>query len=298
LSSGGDDVDHNQDIFVLLTNPAVMIESLGHRANWNMGFDGPSPETVHVTVGELKDPRTMRATVRDRLVNQLGFTPADFTAILAQDPLANSATAIDPARFSRTRWSVPYEPPVTTPACAANGNCPCLSFTKYVTNDVLAEQTTETQSQYTTSLLTHVNLLDLTSGDNFTFTTTSTATSRQSSTNSAATTITCPSPSYTGSVNMDIYWDTLYHSFMYAQNHDPIVHRGRVLDENGQPLRQEEVAFTFNGTTRYTITDNDGRYRFTGALAEPVRATGQLVIRKTKKTVPLATPSEMRIQTQ
>ena len=297
LSSGSDDVDHNQDVFVLLINPAVVIESLEHRAIWNMGFDGPSPVTAHVTVGELRDPRKMRRSVFDTLVNGHGLTTTDFNTMLAQDPFSNGSTAIDPARFARTRWTVPYEPPVTTPTCAANGNCPCLSFTKQVTNDLLREQTTTSQSQYTTSLSTHVDFLDLTSGDNFTFTTTSSASSRQGSTSSAETTITCPSPTYTGSIDIDIYWDTLYRSFMYAQNHDGIAHRGRALDENGEPLRQEEIALTFDGATHYTITDNEGRYRFTGAPTEASHQTGQLVIRKMKKTVPLSTPSEVRIQT-
>jgi hypothetical protein len=285
----GDGIDHGNDIFVLLLNPAVVVQSLGAGSNWNMGLAGASAITLNVAASELRNPATMPAGVAAEFQRR-GFTAADFLTILAQDPFAAGATTVDPARFARTRWTLSYRPPTTTGAC--------LLASPFITNDLLQEHVLQTQAEYSVGLATHIPLLRLTSQDQFTFTSTNTQATRRGSGNRAQTTIPCPSQNYTGPVLMDIYWDTLYSSFLFATNTDPILQAGVVIGANGDPLRNEEVVLHIGGETRYTVTDNEGRYQFAapGGSQDNAGATGLLLVRNTRTSVTTGENSRVRIE--
>lgn len=287
-----DGIDHGQDLFILLLNPVVLVQSLGRltSVDWNLGIGGPSALTLPVSVSELRNPNTMPAPVAAEFQRR-GFTAADFQSILALNPFANGGTTIDPARYARTTESMPYRAPVLGGSCTVT--------TKRISNDLLREHTASSTMSYTTSLLTRIELLRLSQQDSFTFTSSSSMSSRAGSSSSAFAVIPCPSPAFTGSPLMDVYWDTVYQSFLFAPNNDPIAHEGRILDQSGRPVAHEEVALTIDGETHYTVTDNDGRYVF-AAPASEIRSgserTGRLVTRTTRETVNLRTPSTVRMQ--
>jgi len=65
-----------------------------------------------VRVGGLKNPSPMPPGLKQQLT-AAGLTAADYAAILAVDPFASGATAIDPNRFLPTTFSFPYNPPLT-----------------------------------------------------------------------------------------------------------------------------------------------------------------------------------------
>ena len=103
----GDGIDHGQDMFLLLLNPAIVVESLGRNSNWNFGYSGPSALLYKVYVSWLRnEQRSMPDPVKDFPMNQYHFKQADFQTILAQDPFAEGSGTIDPARFARTRWTL------------------------------------------------------------------------------------------------------------------------------------------------------------------------------------------------
>jgi hypothetical protein len=295
LDGGGDGINHDRDLFILMLNPAILVESAGSRAHWNFGIDGPSILTLQVSAGELKNPALMPSPVAEEF-SRRGFTSNDFGTILRQDPLATSSGPIDTGRYARTRWSVPYRAPGTAATCAST-NCTCAAFTKFISNDLMTEHTTTVQSEYTTATTTHVDLLRLTDNASFTFTSSSSQSSTSSSSNSAQTTISCPSPAYAGSPLIDIYWDTVYNSFVFAPNSDPIVHEGRVLDANGHPIPHEEVTLAINGVAHYTVTDEYGRFQFAASATTNLRAATQnhIVIRNKKIPVNLNVPSTVRL---
>ncbi len=218
IPANGDGIDHGQDQFLLLLNPAVQIDSLGNMSEWSFGYVKPSPTTYTLYVSWLQNPSTMPGNVANELRGR-GFTDADFKAILALDPFADGSTAIDPKRFARTTWTFPYEPAREAANCNG-GVCTCTSFARTIKNDFETDDVYQFQTQLSTNSTMSGSFLDLNlkSGDSTDWTFTSSVTNIRSSTNSASVTVVCPSPTYNGPTLMAVYWDTLFGSFMFAPN--------------------------------------------------------------------------------
>ncbi len=87
----------------------MTIDPQGH-IHWVPGVDGPVKNIQWVTVGQLKNPRTMPAGVKHEL-DRAGVTAADYTQILSVNPFSHGNAAIDHKRFVPVNQSFPYEPP-------------------------------------------------------------------------------------------------------------------------------------------------------------------------------------------
>jgi hypothetical protein len=286
-----DGIDHGQDQFVLLLNPAISVRAAGTNVVWNIGYSGTQEHLYTLTVSWLKNPSSMPSNVALQL-KTLGFTTNDYQQILAQDPFVNGSTTIDSNRFVPTTFSFPYEPPPS-----------CSTFSQSIKNELVNEVSTGVQNQYsagfTASAGTPVASLKIST--NWTWTNSAAAANTTDSSQSATVTVACPSASYNGPTNMAIYWDTLYGSFMFQPlelTPSTLVQQGHVTDASGKPVAQQLVELSYNGKTYHTVTSGKGDYRFF-ALPNPKivsrPATGQLSVGNMKQVVNLGIPTPTQV---
>jgi hypothetical protein len=282
-----DGVDHDQDSFLLLLNPAVAVGTVHNfdsgvcsstGVSWNFGVNtklAPTQALYRVTVGELKNPASMPADVAAQL-KQLNFTAADYQTILAQDPLASNPTAlpstVDSTRFIPTTITFPYEPPDQSSECNA-GVCSCLSITGGIKNEFQADTGVASESSYkvgmseSTGFNAGVFKFGETADLSWVWTSKSTQDDITSSTQSATVNVQCPSIGYTGPTLMEIFWDSLYGSFVFFPTElgapsTTILTQGTVTGANGQVLRHQPVDLAVGAKTLHTYTDSKGKYVF------------------------------------
>jgi hypothetical protein len=268
LQAQSDGVDHGQDLFFLLLNPAIAITSLGKMVEWNLGFSGDSAQIYRLSVSELKNPTSMPPDVAAE-VKRRGFTDEDFQTILSQDPFTADPPVMDLVRFISTTWTLPYEPPDS--ASCANGTCTCPSITTTIKNDLSREASKQYQSKYSngTSIASSGSYylsLNLKDGQTWTWTNSVTHSNTTSSSNSASVTVSCPSFTYRGPTLIQIYWDTLYGTFVFVpRQSDPasLIQSGHVSDVLGHSVVGQLVNLAVGDKTFHTLTNRDGRFVFT-----------------------------------
>jgi hypothetical protein len=270
---------------------------------------------------------------------KLGFTQDDYKAILALDPFANSSDpnapdyksillspsdvsggeslfgslgstitrAFTPRRFIPTTHSFGYTRPVQSKDCA-DGVCSCIALGDTIKNELQILD----QQEVTTSLewkggdkITGEISVGNMSGDNQhqgSWKITSTTASTTDKSQSATATIHCPSINYSGPLEMQIWWDTLYGTFVFVpatlDGQLPTLHQAQVVDSSGEPLRNEPIALMVGGKAFHAVTDSSGHYairaleNFANAKQSP---TAQVIVRGAKKDVSLtpAVPAEV-----
>ncbi|HEX5758463.1 MAG TPA: hypothetical protein VF121_04675 [Thermoanaerobaculia bacterium] len=303
VSGNADGVDHGQDQFVLLLNPAIAVNVQGNNVTWNVGHTGPSALLFTVFASELKDPSTMRPPVA-RQLQTLGFTNEDFQTILSADPFAANLP-IDPKRYVPTTWTFPYEPALASADCNG-GVCSCISFTQALKNDFQTEKATESSLELSISLSTGAGLSDILSvkqANTFTTTNSSSRANTTGSSQSATTTVVCPSTTYDGPVFMEVNWDTIYGSFVFVPLElaaKATVHQGKIMEGSGKPARGQLVDLTLGGRTFHTFTDRNGGYRFVVGKKEVggLRRHGTLTVKGKKQRVRLFSNKPTVIRTQ
>jgi hypothetical protein len=304
VQGNGDGINHDQDDIVILVNPAVSVASLNRLVSWNLGFVGPSAVLMHLSLGWLTKPDTMPVNVATAL-GQHGITKDDYPDIANQDPFVVADFRISPPRFVPTTWVLPYEPPATSNSCNG-GVCTSPVFTETLKNQLQAEISHQTQTQYTTTFAVKAG----DSGASFKntntlqWTNTSTATNTSSDSNSASATIASPSPDYAGPVLIAVYWDTIYGSFVFVpvQGDDQLpLQTGRVTDAAGNPKAFEAIELTVaGGLTFHTLTNADGAFKLFGAPAftagpEP---HGHLFVSSTQRKVTVGSADQQLIKLQ
>ena len=266
---GADGISHDHDMFLLMLNPLLAVSVYpGNYMFWTMGVDGPVMNIQSVYVGWLKNPATMAAGVKQQL-DAAGLTAADYAQILAANPFAQGATAIDPNRFLPTPQTFPYEPPFS----AAD---PVFTSSITAQNAVNVTNTHSVQHQYSVSVsgTAGIALASLKVGGSLEWTNTSTYGTTSTSTQSATATVGGPAFGYTGSTDVVVYWDTLYSSFMFAFPAAPPAAVGSITDAAGKPLAYQPITLTVAGRKFQTFTNHQGQYRFYGATG----GTGSLAV--------------------
>jgi putative hemolysin len=265
-----DGIDHGNDMFVLWTNPVlnVSIDPYGNK-QWSFSVDG-TMTTVYVYVSELQNPATMRADVKQALT-AAGLTTTDFAQILATDPFASASAAIDPDRFMLCTHGFAYEPPLE-----ATDPAPQTSYTQ--TNSVTDTNVHTVTVQYTVGATATDPIADdisLKVADQLQWTITNSYETISTATESASLVIAGPAFGYTGPIDLLVYWDTIYHTFLFAFPSAtlPIVASGTVLDNLGQPVGNTAVTLTAGSLTLSTFTGLTGDYRFYNAPAGQAKIT-------------------------
>lgn len=262
-----DGIDHDRDQIYLWLNPEIDLTISDELTSWTLGAVGPSADIMFVYAGWLRNPAAMPAAVAGRL-RRHGFTDADFAEVLASDPFAGGATAVDPNRFVQTVTTFPYEPPFSA-------GDPGSTFKFTLTSETATTKTSTVESSYSPGVTAeggfdfHQFLFNKFKFEgSLTWTRKSSNASSSGGSESASVTIGSPSAAYTGPVVIAVYWDTLYNSFLFAPAPDPTVRvSGSVVDATGKPAAGREVVLMSGGVKRRTFTDAQGKYRFVGAPA-------------------------------
>jgi hypothetical protein len=296
-------VNHGQDRFVLLLNPAIGVSVQGSKVTWNVGHTGPSGRLFELFASELKDPSTMRPPVASQL-QALGFTNEDFQTILSADPFA-AGLPIDPNRYVPTTWTFPYEPALASSDCNG-GVCSCISFTQALKNDLETEHAKGASLEFSISMSETVGLSAISSlkhTTTFGTTNSSSTANTTGSSQAASATVVCPSTTYNGPVFMEVLWDTVYGSFVFVPlqlSAKATVQRGKVMDAAGKPARAQRVDLTLGGKTYHTFTDRSGGYRFVVGKNQVGSAlkTGTLTVKGKRQTVKLFGNEPTVIRTQ
>ena len=256
-----DGIDHDQDEIWLLLNPVIELSVTGKNIAWALSNSGTTAKVQFVTVGWLKNPSKMPRGVATALRNA-GITTADYPKLLARDHFANGATNIDTTRFVPTDTTLPYELPGTT-------------ATYNITNDLTNKLSSSSKQEdsFTVTVKSGFRIgpvgIDLTNKDSFTWTNTSTYGTTTGSKQNASAAIAGPSASYAGATNVDVYYDTIYSTFLFAFDPDstPTAQdanaavRG-VITSAGKPVAHEEVILTAGGRRFRTYTNSKGAYYF------------------------------------
>ena len=255
-------IDHGNDMFVLWLNPVlnVSIDPYGNK-QWSFSVDG-TMTIGYVYVSQLQNPSTMPAGLKQQLS---GLTAADFAQILATDPFASGNAAADPDRFLLCTQSIPYDPPLEA---TENPSPTSYTQTNVVTNTTIHTKTV----QYTVSVTATDPIaegLSLKVADQLQWTITNSYETIGTATSSASLVIAGPSFGYTGPVDLLVYWDTIFHSFMFAfpTATIPVVASGTILDNLGQLVANTEVTLAAGSVTLRTLTGISGDYRFYNAPA-------------------------------
>jgi len=319
-NGNGDGVDHSQDAFMLLLNPAIAVhetqQAIGGKCgpsavNWYMGLSGSSGTQQRYTlyVQWLKNPSTMPPNVAQQL-QALKFTNDDYQTILSQDPFANGATTIDTNRFSATTYSFPYEPPLQESACN-NGVCSCIAMSDSIKNQLQTDVQSKSQDQYSVGFSEKISGIDVgifsfgaSSDQKFTWTSSSTNDDTTDSSQTATATVVCPSTGYQGPTIMSIYWDNLFGSFLFVPTvitspEIAMLNKGTAIGASGKPVLHEAITLSIAGKTYHTWTDSHGDYVFfrPAALQRASPATtGQLSIRGVKQTVTLGSGQKLQLR--
>jgi hypothetical protein len=221
-----DGIDHDYDQFYLWLNPVVRVTADNQsNVTWEIGIDGETITTTYVSVGELKNPATMSAGLT-QLLDSAGFSNNDGVNLLNSGanpfvsdtqvlvgPGAVKPSVIDPNRFLPvTIPSLTYRPPDS-----ASGE---PNTAKYAaTNSVDQNTTTTSEVQIGVSFGVTLGVKDVISVDvteSFQWTHSSSYSTENKSSQSAELSITGPSYGYSGSINLQVYWDTVWSTFMFA----------------------------------------------------------------------------------
>jgi hypothetical protein len=234
--------------------------------------------------------------------NALGFTNSDFQTILSQDPFANNpAAAINPDRYSLTSYQLSYLPPAATDC--TNGTCACLTEGEQLSNSTLDTIDQSVENQYSVGVSTGGlgSLIGLSVDDTWTWTNTVTTENTKQDSQTVTLTVACPSPSYNGPVEMNIYWDVLYGTFLFVPVVDTaLVQQGVITSSAGKPEPGDLVELALDGKTYRTYSDYRGRYRFVmpSANAKSAPKEGELSVKGEKLTVPLGSTGTTQFRMQ
>jgi hypothetical protein len=315
-----DGVNHDQDTFLLLLNPAVAAKPI-HTfdsnyachitgASWSFGINtkiAPTQALYKLSVGNLKNPATMPADVAAQL-KLLNFTPADYQTILAQDPLASnplaSPTTIASGRFVPTTITFPYQPPDVSTECNS-GVCSCLSLQGTLKNEYAADMGTSSKSEYKVGVTQSggINAGVFKLGEsialNYDWISTSTQDDLTGSTQSATASVQCPSIGYNGPTLMEVYWDNLYGSFVFfpavlnASGQNTLA-QGTVTGATGQILRHQPVDLAVGTKTLHTYTDSHGKYVFVAPVGMSHGTTGLLSVLGASHSVAIGSTQDIK----
>jgi hypothetical protein len=316
-SGNGDGIDHGQDMFILLLNPAVTLrQDATGNIFWSPGYNGPSAAIYEVFVSELRNPATMRPSTA-QVVKSLAFTNDDYQTILNLDPFGGkvmvtgphggivttgglagatdgSGPALDGRRFRPTAWSLPYEPPLRSPDCNNGGICSCPAVTVNLKNDFVTDKSFTGVGEYTVGLQTNIGVpkvWDFKTDWTFTWTDSETDSSSTDASQSATATLSCPSVGYTGPTLVQVYWDSLFGTFLfipYDLSANAVTQRGKVTTAAGKPAPGQLVELILNGKTYRTVTAADGSYRFGALPGQTITPqTGRIVVRNVEHAVAL-----------
>jgi len=221
-------IDHNYDVIMVWLNPQLNLRAYTQSsATWdesNNALDpasngGTEVDVIPVYAYMLKDPSQMPSNVADRLRRAWAgpdgaLTTTDYATILARDPFANGSAYIDPNRFiSIASQTFPYVPP-------PSGGQPITAYYNLTKSSGLTTGSTFTD-QFTTSISNSIGIKAIlsasyTGNNSWTWINSNTYSNSSATSQQASLSITGPQTGYTGPTNLQVYWDSVYNTFMFS----------------------------------------------------------------------------------
>lgn len=204
-----DEIDHDHDVFVLLLNPLLTVATFpGNNVQVAMGVDGPTMNIQYVYAGWLKGVTAMAPGVKQQL-DAAGLDDEDYQQILSTNPFQSGSTVIDTNRFLALPESFAYEPPYSAV------DAPWVA-TYTVQNTTTSTETVTVEysvgAQFSIPIIKDI----FNAGSSITMTNTNTTVTTNVTTETANVTVGGPSFGYAGPTDILVYWDTVYHSFMFS----------------------------------------------------------------------------------
>ncbi len=244
-----DEINHDEDAIYLLLSPTVNLGVTSSSAAWLLA-NVQSP-IQYVYVGWLNGHIPMPGGVATVLASA-GITSAEYPAILARDPLASGANLLDLARFSPIGTTFPYEPPLTA-------TDPVPTITTNITDSSTETVGSATEDTYKVamSMSGDANYLDFAKSTlkdtlSWQWTDKSSASRTTGNTQSASLTIGGPSFGYSGPTVIEVFEDSIYHTFAFMIVPIPTVEvsvQGRVASSTGEPIGSTEVTLEAGGVS-------------------------------------------------
>jgi hypothetical protein len=258
----------------------MKVSVTGKNVAWALTHSGTQAQVQYVTVGWLKNPSTMLPGVVTALRNA-GITPAQYPELLKRDPFANGVTSIDTNRFIPTNTSFPYELPTTSEPYTMSNDLTNKSSNSVTTKD---DYSISVKAGFSVGIAS----ASLTTSSSFSWSNTSSYGTTTESKQQASTTIAGPSTGWTGGTNIDVYYDTVYSSFLFAFDPDsvPAIRDQRAsvkgsLTNAGKPAAHEEVLLTVGSQKFRTYTNTQGIYHFyhqpRGAASIAIRGVSRAI---------------------
>jgi hypothetical protein len=283
-SAAADGINHDEDHIYLLLNPIVHVTISGKKLNYSNGVDGAVADIIYVYPPWLRNPSSMPADVAQHLAAR-GMTADDYAQILTADPFATGSTAIDPRRFVQTNTTLPYEAPLM-PTDGAT----LSSYT--VTSETDNTQTATNQTSTSLDLKITVSegfpgiaKISLTDDNKSTWTHSSSNANANGTSSSATAAVGDPSFGYKGPIDIGVYYDTIFNSFLFAPFSTQPLATGTILTPAGTPARGELVTLLVNGRTYRTYTGSRGQYRLYGHSSLPAATSAVLTAGSVRKTI-------------
>jgi hypothetical protein len=309
-----DGIDHDLDTIWLLLRPKVDVSISGKSVQWTFDNTNADPTAanipVYVYVDHLKDPSKMQRDAPGTFsaLQAVGITPQDFPEILKADPLAACAPPVVKPALSRQRiplpvpcnppapagprfvsayQSFPYEPPHD-----AGSPVPVQTFS--VDNSAVSTLTDSTEISNKVGATAEGSLNFLTvwsasvkSDNSWTWTHTNTTATSTGSTQKMSLTMGGPAFGYSGPINMAVYYDTLYQTFVFRPFDIPSgTLRGVVMSSTRKPIAGQEVIAFVGGVKYRTYTNVNGEYRFPSKFAGPINLQAGAVSQRLPRVEP------------
>ena len=278
-------INHDDDQIWLLRRPVVEVKIYPtasdsksvSKVTWRLADSQQNPP-MYVYVKWLKHPEQLSREAPGVLkdLRAAGITPEDFPEILKADPFANvSSGSLDPNSFPNRFQlvaSLPYEPPAE-----AGGSVPVQKYTISQTNTQTDSSSAEEETTVGVTLQADAIFLDLfkvaiKNQTNWTWTSTATTSSSTGTTESASLALGGPAFGYQGPIDIAVYYDVLFKTFLFAFLPDTaMMFQGVVTNRAGQPVSGKEVSVIANGIRYSAFTNAKGQYHIFRRFSGPVR---------------------------
>ena len=209
-----DGIDHDQDQIWLWLGPRLKVRLPNNEVQWS--FESNAIVDIQwVTVGELKNPASMRPGVASQLA-RYGINGADYAAMLGADPFAFDPNAgYDRERYTPVNMTFPYRP-------ASSGGSVSNLGHQMVTAMMQSHGMTRSHD-YTVGMTVSgeasffgVFNSKISASGSWTWSSTNSSSNSEGTQNSALVMVGSPSDGYTGPTSLYVLYDRIYKTFAFA----------------------------------------------------------------------------------